>query len=565
MTKEVKKPVAYECKFAVYMPPVEPGAPDYHFVKETHHYDDGTTGNGTRIIKNFKRPFWISKKGHRNYKQKKEWEKIENLDYFESTQGDLRYNIARALNLGNFKGDTRTLLRSPFVYGADIQSTAVIKKKYMDNFKGKPTEYSVAAFDTEKDVINGTDEINMASLTFGSKVVTAVKKDFFAGHVNVIEKLKSTAEKYLGEIFAERKVEWEILLVDTDVDIIEETMKRAHNWKPDFVAIWNIDFDVPLMENSLLKKGVNPADVFSDPSVPPPLRFFRYKQGTKKKVTASGKVMPIKPAAQWHTVYCPSSFYFIDSMCAYKSIRTGQQELQSYGLDFVLNTVFKGKIRKLKIQEGSHLSGLEWHQFMQRHHPFEYVVYNVFDCMSMELLDEKTLDLRMTLPAMAAHSDFDKFNSQPRRRVDDLHYFVQERGHVIGTTSDEMAPEEDKYTLGLEGWIVTLPAHLVDDNGLRCIEEDPGHATNIRAHVADLDVSASYPNGGAVFNISKETTMKEMYRIKGVDEYTQRMESVNLSGGQTNALEFCNLMLGMPTLDQMLEGFKKSKERTVDV
>lgn len=558
MSKETKKVVGYECKFNVYCPPTEVGGSDYHFVKEVLHYEDGTTAPNTRVLKDFKRPFWITKKGKRNHEQKKEWELKENVDFFESTQGELQYNIARALGQSWFRGDMRKLLRSPYVYGADIQSTAVVKKKYMDNFKGTPTKFTMAAFDTEKDVVHGTDEINMATTSFGSKVITVINKKFFEGRINVIENLQNMAKKYLGEVFEERKIDWEIVLVDSDVDIIKKNFERVHEWKPDFVAIWNIDFDVPLMVKSLEAKGVNPADVFSDPSIPPGQRFFRYKQGTKKKITASGKVMPIKPAAQWHTVYTPASYYFIDSMCAYKSIRTGSQELQSYSLDFVLNTVFDGKVRKLKIEEGKHLTGLEWHQFMQQHHPFEYVVYNVFDCISMEILDEKTLDLQMTLPAMSAHSDFDRFNSQPRRRVDDLHYFVQEHGYVIGTTCDEMAVDADKYQLGLEGWIITLPAHLVADNGIRCLKENDKQATNIRVHVADLDVSASYPNGGAVFNISKETTEKEMYKIRGVDEYTQRMQSINLSGGQTNALEFSHYMLGLPKLDDMLDGFKRS-------
>lgn len=80
-----------------------------------------------------------------------------------------------------------------------------------------------------------------------------------------------------------------------------------------------------------------------------------------------------------------------------------------------------------------------------------------------------------------------------------------------------------------------------------------------------LDVSASYPNGGAVFNISKETTKKEMGRIKGIDEYTQRMQGINLiSGGHNNAVEYCTNMFNFPSLPFMLEAFEKSLARTVD-
>jgi hypothetical protein len=211
---------------------------------------------------------------------------------------------------------------------------------------------------------------------------------------------------------------------------------------------------------------------------------------------------------------------------------------------------------KLRFTEADHLSGLDWHIFMQSKFKFEYVIYNVFDCVSMEMLDEKTKDLCLSLPLMAGCSDFANFKSQPRRVVDELAYFVEARGRIMGTTSDQMAGELDQKTIGLDDWIVMLPAHLVDDNGLQCVEEDPTLRTNIRRSVADLDVAASYPNGECVFNISKETTKKELISIEGVDEYTRRMMGINLSGGATNAVEICTNLWGMPSLVQLLQAFE---------
>ncbi len=65
------------------------------------------------------------------------------------------------------------------------------------------------------------------------------------------------------------------------------------------------------------------------------------------------------------------------------------------------------------------------------------------------------------------------------------------------------------------------------------------------------------PNGGVVFNISKETTKKEIVSVEGVDETTKRMCTINLSAGHVNAVEICTNLLGMPSLDQMLESFKQ--------
>lgn len=56
-------------------------------------------------------------------------------------------------------------------------------------------------------------------------------------------------------------------------------------------------------------------------------------------------------------------------------------------------------------------------------------------------------------------------------------------------------------------------------------------------------------------NVSKNTTKKELIGIRGIPEETQRYQTINFSGGENNALEFCNVMFGMPSLDALLEEF----------
>lgn len=65
------------------------------------------------------------------------------------------------------------------------------------------------------------------------------------------------------------------------------------------------------------------------------------------------------------------------------------------------------------------------------------------------------------------------------------------------------------------------------------------------------------PNGGSVFNISRETTHRELCKIEGVSEYTRRMCGINLSGGQTNAVEVACGLFKLPTMDILLESFKR--------
>lgn len=205
------------------------------------------------------------------------------------------------------------------------------------------------------------------------------------------------------------------------------------------------------------------------------------------KVTASGRPMNFKPSQRWHTVIVPSGFYWVDAMGAYRQVRTGQAEEQSYSLDAILKKHKLGG--KLSFTQADQYTGLQWHMFMQQNYPLEYCVYNLWDSISMLELDEKTKDLQMSMPMFAGTSDFQHFNSQPRRAVDELHWFVMEDNEVIGSTASEMVDDNDSETIGVKGIITMLPSHLIVDNGLRIVVEDKNIVTNIRIGVADQQCS----------------------------------------------------------------------------
>jgi hypothetical protein len=177
-------------------------------------------------------------------------------------------------------------------------------------------------------------------------------------------------------------------------------------------------------------------------------------------------------------------------MCSYKQIRTGSGDEPSYALDPILNKHLK--IGKLKFEQADKYTGLEWHFIMQKNYPLEYIVYNIFDCVSMEMLDEKTLDLSVQLPMYSGISDFQNFKSQPRRSVDALHFYCLKNDKVIGCTGEDMKDDDDALISGLSQWITMLPSHLVYENGLKIIEEHPDIHSSLRMYTGDLDVSASY-------------------------------------------------------------------------
>lgn len=542
---------ARECKHVLYTTAEDGSRNDALFVKERLHLVSGETVPHCYIYENFKRTFYVTKEGFRNHKDKKEFEELSRVKEFKSTQIELGRNIVRALGYGNAMLPLRQILRDQYVYGCDATTPVIMKNNYQRQWPDANTTNSIAALDIETDVVNGDGSVPiMISVSYGDKKTVFGVKGFYGTITNLREKFFAKTNVLVGEYIDKWKAEVIFDVYDTPFECIKRAFECLHEWKPDFVSIWNMAFDLPKIIGCIERAGHDCAEIFSDPCVPPRYRHARWKPGKSQKVTASGKTMALHPAEQWHVMECFSSFYFVDAMCVYKRIRVVGGNERSYALDAILNKELG--IRKLKFSEADHLSGLRWHQFLQKDFPIEYSVYNLFDTVSLEELDEHTHDLSQTISLLCGHSEYSRFPSTPRRLADDMEFFAKERGRVFGTTSDKMGDDPlDRHVLGMNDWIVTLPSHLVVDNGLCCIKDMPSHRTLLRVHVADLDVEGAYPNTEDCMNLSKETTYRELSRIEGIPETVQRRNGINITGGYVNAVQFCQEIYGLPSLAEL--------------
>jgi hypothetical protein len=484
-----QKVLKKECRFAVYVEPPNFANPDLHFVKLALHLEDGSIVPATHLEWDYERPFWYVKKGQQDYKQYLDYIEQERCDKVMTTQTQMVSKIARRGGNPRFRGTLRDVLADPYVFGADIKSTSCIKKDYKTAYPGVKSEFTVAVFDIETDMLHGTDESIMATISFKDKCLTVVKKSFIQGILEPEKKLRLLLNKYLGKEINERNVQVEFMFVDFEIETFAECFRKAHEWMPDFVTIWNQKFDVGKFLEACERNGADPAKIMCDPSVPDEYKFFKFKVGPASRKTAKGLEMPIKPAAQWHTAFFPASFYIMDSMCTYKHTRIGKQEEVSYALDYILKR--NGFDGKLDFKEADGYTDAAWHIFMQKNYPLEYIIYNIADCIRVEVQEEKIKDLSVVIQEFSDTSDFEDFKSQPRRKCDELHWFMLERGYVIGCTNGELRGELDKLVLGREDWIITLANSLVAKNDNPIILENPDLPTTVWCHNGDLDVRAS--------------------------------------------------------------------------
>lgn len=547
--------IGYECRHATYC--VDRFKQnDLLVIKEYLYKENGERVPNLRMVKNYKQSFWITRENFRKHRDKIEWEEEVNLKEYKSTRVGLPKAIAAAINYRGGNMSLKHINRCPYVYGCDIETTSLIKKEYKDRYpQCVHPSASVAVLDIETNM-DLDARLNMVSLTMKDRVAICIVESFLTGVKNPVNAIHEKFIELLGDIANTRKIKLEIFIEPSPGSACAKIISKAHEWKPDIVTIWNINFDLPKMIRELKDEHYDLGDVFSDPSVPRDFRFFDYVEGPSKKRIQDGTEISIHPADRWHVATCPASFYFIDAMCLYKRIRTAGGNEPSYGLDAIMNKhIQRGK---LKFDSCDHLSAGDWHREMQKNHKVEYCVYNIWDCIGLEMLDEKTGDIRSAFSVLAGVSDFANFSRNPRRIADDLHYFCRERGLVMATVPDDLKEEHDQHVIGMDDWIVTLPSYLIADNGIPLIDELPSRRSQMRYHNADLDIEGTYPTIECVLNISKKTTQRELGAIQGISEKKRREIGINLSGGVSNAIEIGVVAFGLPTSLTLLEAFEKT-------
>ncbi len=81
----------------------------------------------------------------------------------------------------------------------------------------------------------------------------------------------------------------------------------------------------------------------------------------------------------------------------------------------------------------------------------------------------------------------------------------------------------------------------------------PNLLSLIYRYVSDADIASTYPNGQIILNLSKDTTILEMCKIRGISNDEQILLGVNLTGGKVNSMEIMTTVGKLPTFRDMLD------------
>ena len=137
-------------------------------------------------------------------------------------------------------------------------------------------------------------------------------------------------------------------------------------------------------------------------------------------------------------------------MQVYWQLRIAAGKEAGYGLDAVLGR--RLKLSKVKIKGMRSTEGLAWHIEAQKHKKAAYVAYNLFDDVSVELLNDSTKDLSLSLPIFSNTTEYKFFASQTKRTADDVAHELIDDDYVICGTSDQVKTEFDEALYSKKYW-----------------------------------------------------------------------------------------------------------------
>jgi len=391
-------------RFARHFSSKELNGHDIHIVKEQRVYKDGTVKPNLRIISNYLRPFYITKEAYRRHTQKKESEHISKLICYTSTESNLPNEIMHKLGkLGYNRNSYWDTLKSPYVYGSDIKSTAFIAKQYFDKYGQSKRPYTVCALDIEA----GVDDkiLTIISIVMDDKCFMAINRKLLYNHDlgtdhEVADKIRDLYNKNKK---SNRELNIEVVIYENELDCVLNTIKIVHEWSPDFLAIWNISYDFPKMMQIIDDAGLNPKDVFSSPDIPKEYRYFEYIAPKKEKIKASGQSLKVPIQNRWTVIRFPASFYPIDAMTSYAEVRRGAPNVVGgYGADNIAKVTLGERAGKIKFNVlPENTSKEDEHRIMSRDFPIEYCVYNIGDNALILDVDDETKDLQVSLPTFS--------------------------------------------------------------------------------------------------------------------------------------------------------------------
>lgn len=548
-------------------------------ISELTYRKDGDVVPTLRIIENPKRTIYITKQHYRNHDEKKEREEIKKCDQYVIPNKNMDEEVHFRLNGYKKKSGRydRVMYNNPYIYGCSATIEFLEKCKYQDEFEKtnlKLSGYTSGFLDIETDVNEDhLDEIISIVYTHKNIVYAGVVKSYFMQwhddtqsytqcDIHTLENIASSLLNELVETLFETNkflkkhksflpFEYHYHVADNAVDLIRWIFSKIHYHKTTFIGIWNMEFDMKHILNTLRDAGVDPKEILCHPDVPDKYKYVYYQEDKRQ-------VAHIAEKFDWCHISGYTQIY--DSMPVYVQLRSKKET--SYKLDHILEV---NKITtKLKYTIPGHdniqAGNTDWHRMMVKYEIYHYMTYMMWDAMSMVCMDIQNKDIN-TFYLLSGPTPLHKGTKQTIRNHDDIYRILIKKNWIVATGNGYVEEQKKGKDKGKKGGAVLNP-YLLEDVGLKLYKNTaPQVTTYAYGHVNDLDFSRMYPALLISLNTSKETKQSVMIGFDNLPEIEAlpKIETLHvfLANPESNCISLGSEFFGLPTLSEMLSIFQE--------
>lgn len=514
-------------------------------------YKDTDTGEKfVYAVENPSIPIYVEKEEFRNHSYCTEFAEKSKLTQKTVRYADVPYEVAKIMGkagkdlmdnireTGNYSRMMDVNLY-PYVYGQDYDIRAIYRFYWLKKMAGKNMmKLSKSFLDIETDILSSPgmpnprrDPIDLVSIAnMENKIVHSfmlVGREYKDVDDALEEKLpiKKEERKRLYKMRHDKEKEfmehpevayekahatfdkeypgydYQIHFYTDEAKMLVHLFQCIHKISPDFIAIWNISFDVPYILERLKVLGLNPADVICDPEFINKVCVFR-KDTHNFDVKNKSDQFELSSKTIW-----------ICQMENFAATRKGGDELRNYSLDYISKSVCKRSGKYVYLDKVKSFRTLGYES------PMDYWLYNVKDVLSQVGIEEVTRDIdslyRNSYMNMTPYENV-FMKTVTLRNVQYLSYDKQ--GLVPGANINriyvkhDMEAHPEKYSKknkkpGIEGALVGNTA-LINKFGQPLY----GKPTNfIFNYSIDMDMKAFYPSTQMGMNMSKSTLIFKFY------------------------------------------------------
>lgn len=493
--------------------------------------------NPMRPLYVLKRAFWNNTNDDETVERSKLDEfYVPNYQMIDNLKVKLGYNKNKWINNKDLLNDQRS-------FGNDIPIEAIMKQAYHDSTPRTCPEYRVGGLDIETSVLGGQEVILITYTTPELHSYTCMLKAFMQ---DPIEKIQQVCDDALKQWVANlnddgRKVVEKYKLgitlkeCQTEVEMIKWIFDMIHMDKPEFVGVWNINFDIPYLLKRLEFHKQSPYSIMCHPDVPWRERVCTYKEDTNKKVTHWSR--------RWHWFKLSGYTQFLDLQSLYSNLRVVNGVESSYALKYIADK----NLGTSKLDFGE-----DGHAAMQKNRMTEYTAYNIVDTVILPVQDKVTRDVNSMVLIMR-EDVIENFVAKTIMLTDSFYPYCKQRNRIPASCSGNQNHITDEEIINVGGAV--LNPLLAKGTGTKKVKELTGD-THIMTMVADIDVKSMYPHLLMMGNVAKETKISTVLAIEGFDHHAINDMFGHYCSPRENAVYLMNKFFGLPSFKDIDEILK---------